>query len=382
MINKRNLTINTYDTSPLTYRGIVDSTELNDIFNSLKSNALKCVLRTRKTQEKLKDLQNSYIYINKYLSSKVRDLNYQANNLLFNAASGIGTSIISLYDNEIGASGIINSCTLDTNYGQLTLEDDYSWSKITRYDDHLGDKRPTPDVKIYVDDILRPTDDAAYNCLDSLSDTIWLEHTTYADHVIKFQLPKSIKPKINSLKIDFFPEYNSIIKKIEYYSIKGFWETINNYESDGRSIKIYFSPYDYGDMFRITLFPVSADDPIIGISNVDLYLTNYKNNGTATFTFPNTELFTITSLLDLKIDYYIDNNSLINQFSNSNPLKAFLIIDTDEYELPYTVINGSSNINLNIGEIDHKYIKIRFELTEVNLTSPVIRGAVLSYTKE
>lgn len=381
MITKRNLQINTYNTDPLSYRGPANSTELNNILNSLKINSLNCILRTRKSDKILNDLKKSYVYMNEYMGAKVRDLESRSYSLIQNAASGLNTSIISFYDQNIINSGIINNLNVDALYGQLSLSEDYSWSKITRYTDQFGDEKPTPDVKIYVDDILRSTDNDAYNCLDNLSYTLWIENTTYEDHVIKLQLPKSIKPKINSIKLDFFPQYNCIIQNIEYYSIKGFWEEIMHYESDGRSIKLYFSPYDYGDQIKITLRPRSVSNPIIGIGNIDLYLINYINNGNATFKFPEIEKYILTSIDDLIVDYYIDNFVVLNQFSTNNPLKVFLIIDGDEYEIPHSVLARAEKLNFDVGTINQKEISIRFELTEVNLTTPVIKGAQLLYTR-
>ena len=379
MINKRNLQISNISTDSLNYRGPAESAEINTILNTLKMNANTCILRTRKVGKKLDDLRKAYVYLNEYLSSKVLDLNYKTDKLTSYAASGVNASVISCYDYNIINSGIFTNVNADTTYGQLSLNENNTWSKINRYTDYMGDLRSTPDVQIWVDDVLREQGDIAYNCLDNLSDTLWIESTTYAEHVIKLKLPKSIKPKINSLKLDLFPQYSSIIRNIEYYSTKGTWEAINNFDSDGKSIRLHFAPYDYADQIRITLLPSSRSNPIIGIGNIDLYLINYINTGSAIIKFPELEKLTIQSLDNLNIDYYIDNYTMLNQFSNVNPLKVFLIIDTDEYEIPYNVINGTDKLNLNTGIIDKKEIKLRFELTEINLTSPVINGATLTY---
>jgi len=384
MLNKRNLQVSTYTTDPISYRGPADSSEMNYILNSLKINANNCILRTRQTSKKLDDMRKAYTQLNNYITKKIRDLNYQSNKLIDYTSSGIYTSIISMYDYDVVNSGVITNLNTDTLYGQLTLAEDYSWSKITRYTDHLGNQKATPDVKISVgpsgSQTVREHDNDAYNCLDNLNHTLWIENTTYEDQMITLTLPKSLKPKINTLKLDFFPQYSCIIKKIEYYSIKGFWEPLSNYDSDGKSIKLHFSPYDYADQIRITIRPISENDPIIGIGNIDLYLTNYMNNGSAIFKFPEVEKLTITSLDDLVIDHYIDNYSVSNQFNTINPLRVYLDIDGDEYEIPYNVINGSNDLNLDVGTITEKVIKVRFEITEVNLTTPVVKGAVLSYT--
>lgn len=380
MITKRNLTLNTFNTDPITYRGIADSTELNTILNSLKTNAYNCILRSRKTAKKLDNLRNAYVYLNQYMASKMLDLNYKADQILNYSASGLHSSTISMYDYNVTQSGVLSNVKVDTNYGQMTLDIDYSWSKIPKYTDYLGDKKPTPDVKIYVDDVEKDSTDSAYDCLDSLGSTLWIESTTYEDHVIKFKMPVSLKPKINALKLDFFPQYSCVIKKIEYYSIKGTWEELSNYESDGKSIYMHFNPYDYDDQVRITIKPISDLYPIIGIGNFDLYLINYVNAGSATFKFPELEKLTITSLNNLKVDYYIDNYSTANQFSTNNPMKVYLIIDSDSYEIPYNVINGTNGLNLNVGTITNKEIKIKFDMTEINMTSPVIRGATLIYS--
>ena len=138
--------------------------------------------------------------------------------------------------------------------------------------------------------------------------------------------------------------YNSIIKKIEYYSIKGVWEEIKNYESDGRSIKLYFAPYDYGDQVRITLLPLSSSEPIIGIGNLDLYLINYMNKGVATLKFPSLEQFTITSIDSLKVDHYIDNYAINGLIHNGTTLTAVSLGESipngDRHQVTVESYNG------------------------------------------
>jgi len=392
MIEKRNQKISLYNTDPLQYRGTADSGDINEILNNLKSNALKAILRSRKTSERLDSLSKAYFHFTDFFTQRTNDLEYKTGSLIEAAASGLDTSIISMYDNNIVNSGVLNNATADVSFGQLTLSQNYEWSKVTRYTDNFGDLRPTPDLKIFVDDSLREPNDQAYNCLDSLSDTLWIEDTSFAEHTIRFDFPKGLQPKLNALEVSMFPQYAMRLETAEYLSLNGSWRTINNTSNEGISIKRYFSPNDFADKIRLKVFPLSSTTPLIGLSNFDAFLIDYINNGSAIFEFPEVSKYTISKLDNLIVDFDIDPVALNNQFSTLNPIRVTLNVGGDldaltgltggtNYEIPFEVLNGTSNFSLNTGTITQERIFIQFNLTEINQTTPVVRGAVLNYTR-
>lgn len=366
----------------LGYRSQINSKELNEMIRSIEESVLRSLLRGTKLQE---DTERFNLAVNasyRGLSSKFSQLSYPIDGATSGVAfcSAFGQVVdndATTYKNEVG--GIL---TLGWN------QDNGKLTKIPVYEGVLS-----PNIQIYLNDVLQPITDPIYNILDKDHSTFWVKETDSLNtQTLEIVLPNSINKTFNYIEVVPFPIFGMKIEKIEYLDMQSRW--IQLFPQDGMSfydlngpLFLHVAPREFNNSIKIS-FKAMTNVNAIGFSSIDVANIDYFNNtSTVYLKFENlkTEMSgnPINEIIPTKInlDFYADGvlnndyNKFIGEISlvtstGGFPTKTLGLDKTASQD-----IKNSPTMQLETpGEL---YLKV--VLNEVNKTSPVIRGARLAY---
>jgi hypothetical protein len=366
-------------TKELDYRSQINSKELNEMIRSIEESVLRSLLRGTKLQEDLTRfnlaVDCSYKAMYKQFNNMKYPQDYLTNGTAFCSAFGDVVEPNTTNKNEV--AGIL-TLGWNTNNGKL--------SKIPVYEGVVS-----PNILIYLDDIVQPISDPIYNILDKDPSTFWVKEASSGEHTIEIVLPNSINKTFNYLEIVPFPIFGMIINKIEYLDLQSRMIEVPNdvlmsYNNIG-PMYLHLSPKEFNNTIKIT-FTVLPEICAMGFSSIDICNIDYFNNpSTAYFKFENiiteyngvsvTEIkptkvildFYADGVLNKDYDKFITEVSLVTSASDT-PTRTFGL-NKERYQ----EIDTSETIILeNTGEL---YLKVI--LNEVNKTTPVFRGAKLTY---
>jgi len=387
-INRRK-TLSVYpDITEIEYGSAIESSELNKQLRSIEESALRAILRGRELSSEVQRLQLGVIKSYQAMSNFVGSLEYQEDGLLYASTYDVDTNLTATSD-----------VFYDSNYGYTSLNPIGSYSKIPRGENYDG--RVSPQVVIELDSVEVEPNSEIYDALDGTNKSFWLQETDSSSHTIDIHLPPALTKRFNYVELYPFPLYGCTIDSVEYMPFRGGTledVTKNIYgmnplqDNKGQAVKLYLSPKEYNGTVRVTVTPL---DGYIGFSNIDIKFLDFDNTSKPGYLLfkgleGKDDGYGIT-VNELTVDWYFDGPETMI-LSDETPVRMWLSIgevsDTDG-TFTYTTfrhpveladirtLTVDKPLTINTGEV----LALEFQLKEHNVTTPVIRGAKISYTE-
>jgi len=377
----------------LQYASNIDVSELNKMLSSLDESSLRAVYRGKKARYETDQLFLAVIKSFEALSSRVNSMTY----------SSTDNAVASAYTPPMINTGDLN---YDHSYGQTTLKQVSSFSKIPRGNGYDG--KVSPSVKMFIGQTEIFPDNPMFNILDGTNNSFWIKEVDPdSNHEIRIDLPPSITKRFNYIEIFPFPVYGMVISKVEYTTTYGRRRDVladvhgtNNplMNNSGESVKLYLSPKDFNGTIYITVKAGSLG--VIGFSNVDIKFIDFDNNASKGFT----RFDTISShkpssgtrsmiASSAQIDYWMDYKNLKDVVqTNQSSIKAWIKSGVyDQITKDIVVPSGGLNVALNLNNTNvlsnetpftlgsNDDVWFVYELSEYNLTTPVINGCKMTF---
>lgn len=373
-------------TETLPYRGKIDTFKLNEIIRSLEESVLRAVIRGSKLQEKINmmnlAINSSYI---SFAKSNQIYTSYPTTSDISSSTSYVGVAFATAFGN-------IDGVKQDKSAGIVTLDwsENNKLSKIPIYEGVVS-----PNIKIYIDNILRSNEDSAYNILDKDLTNFWIESATSGEHSIELVLPPSLSNTFNYIEILPFPIFGIEITSIQYTDLIGNNKIIypiseNSFYSNGGPLVFHLSPREYNNSIKIN-FNVVDGINVMGFSLIDICSIDYQNNtNTVYLKFENIPQFdtqgnevTDITLVSIDTDFYVDgvlNTSYDNFITELSIVPSIGSSDT----VGLKRVRGYQTIpetTITLGDTGtEKTLYLKVVMNEVNTTTPVLRGAKINFT--
>ena len=370
----------------IAYRSKMDSVELNEMLRSLEESVLRSLLRGTKLSERVNMLNlavnSAYVALSKSQQSYTA---YPTTTDITSATSFVGSAYATAF-------GEVNGVRQNKTAGIVTMDwnDNKKLSKIPVYEGVVS-----PNIKIYVDNILRPSDDPVYSIIDGDNSTFWVESTTTGQHTLEIVLPPSVQKTFNYLEMTPFPLFGMNIKQIQYTDLHNKAQVIyptseNSFYSPGGPLMFHLQPREYNNSIKI-VFEVLEGIGAMGFTLIDICNIDYLNNtNTVYLKFENipeydvygTKVTEITPV-SIDIDFYVDGH-LDNTYDNFITDISLAAIIGNATTMGLARTKGYQTIpatSIVLGTVDGKNsLYLKFVINEIGLTTPVIRGAKLNYT--
>jgi hypothetical protein len=362
----------------LEYRQNISSNQLNEMLKSIEQSVLRAIIRSTELSNKIDALNlgitNSYNALFGHEKSYEKYPNYAT------------TTFATAFNREISGG------RQSQNAGIVTLDwDNYNkQSKIPIKDGVLS-----PNVRILVDDIVRPEGDDVYNILDSDPTTFWIEQADPGEHTIEIQLPPSLSKRFNYLSLVPFPVFGIEITKIEYADVQSVWQVIFDSDKKSETYKPYrfynatgpmdfhLTPKEYNNTIKIT-FNLRDGLSAMGFSTVDISLIDYHNTATTIMmpfeNLPDPGVSTLITPDNLSLDFYIDGASTTNynKFFEKNGGGIYLTNDDGTTLGNIAPIHKTQSQTWPSIDISNG-LWLKVVMNEVDMTAPVFRGCKLEY---
>jgi hypothetical protein len=374
----------------LDYRGNIDSKQLNSMLKSIEESVLRAILRGTELQEKINRLSLG-------VNSAYRSL--ESHNQIYNQYPKVidlpegeygGVSFATAFESILGTGRQYKAAGIAT----MNWEDKRKLSKIPVYDGKVN-----PSVTIYVDGILRQPDDPVYNIIDGDPSNFWVEATTSGVHTLELNLPPSISKKFNYLEIIPFPIFGIDITNIQYSDLQSVSHSIyptkdNPFYNKSGPLVLHLSPREFNNTITIT-FSVKSGVNTMGFSLIDIANIDYLDNS-STLIIPcenipqpskfdhNGNPFTGIDISEVFLDFYVDGviddkyDSFISEISlmNRQDGSGSFNIKLQKTRKPQLISAPPADLVQSSGD---NALFLKFVINEVNLTSPVIRGASIRW---
>lgn len=392
MINSRKTLSVFPDIKELAYSSRLDTSELNKQLRSIEESALRAILRSKEITSELDRIQLGVIKSYQAMAQRYGSLEFEAEDKAYASAFNVANDKTS--DNNVW---------YDTDYGLVSLNPIGSYSKIPRGEKYDG--KVSPQVTMYLDGSEIEQDSEAYDALDGTNKYFWVQEVAVnSQHEIRIDLPPSLTKRFNYIEMFPFPLYGQQVLKVEYQDFRGIrWDvtkdiygTLNPMQSNnGEAIKLYLAPKEFNGSIYITVKASTLG--VIGFSNVDIKFNDFDNTTKSGFlrfdSFDDMTKPKTLTLSKVAVDYYFDGptaQSLIT--SNESPIEVWLqagkevdgvLVPTNNWQHRIDLAKADTldlnnmSVTLNDGET----IFLQFNLTEHNTTTPVIRGAKLTYAE-
>jgi len=373
--------------SEIEYTSKINSSELNKQLKSIEESALRAILRSRDVSTEISRVQAGIIKAYEAMATKYGNINFEQGNVAY------ATS----YDiiNNMTSKGKI---LYDIAYGMATLNPIGSYSLIPRGERYDG--KVSPQVTVTLDSVEQLENSAIYDALDGSNRSFWMKEVSAGEHVIQIDLPPALTKRFNYIEIYPFPLYGMNIKKIEYKDYHSKTWNVNReiyginplQHNTGEAIKLYLSPKEFNGSIYITVEATTLG--VIGFSNIDIKFLDYNNTTqTGFFKFDTFGSKTKPYNLQLEkavIDFYFDGPTAQSMITSSEAPITCTFIQGTEANGVITPGTWSHRVNLadastldlnnvNVTLQSNENIFLSFELTEHNMTTPVLRGAKLNY---
>lgn len=375
-------------TEDIEYRSNINSKNLNMILKSLEESVLRALMKSTEVERQLGMLNlgatSSYLALSR--SNQIYNSYPQPYNIPSGQYGGVCYAT---------AFGDISGVRQDKSVGVVTMDwkENKKLSKIPSYQGVIS-----PTVQIYLDSVLRPVGDSIYNILDGDTSTIWIEQAASGLHTLELVLPPSTQKTFNYVEVVPFPIFGMEITKIEYYDFQSNLQTIypledNLFYNGSGPLIMHLTPREFNNTIKIT-FNVINGLNVMGFTSIDVGSIDYMNNtNTVYIKFDNVpevdhNNVSITSIrpVGIDLDFYADGvvddnyNSFISEISlvtspTTNPNSSLSIPKKRGYQ-GINTSNASFSVSQPSGP-NALYLKV--VMNEVNLTTPVIRGAKLDY---
>ncbi len=389
-INRRK-TLSVYpDITEVEYGSAIESSDLNKQLRSIEESALRAILRGRELSSEVSRLQLGVIKSYQAMSNFVGSLQYIEDGRLYASTYDVETNVSSTSD-----------IFYDTNYGYTSLNPIGSYSKIPRGEKYDG--RVSPQVVIELDSVEVEPNSEIYDALDGTNKSFWLEEVTDEQHIIDIHLPPALTKRFNYIELYPFPLYGCTIDSVEYMPFRGgLYEdvTANIYggnpleNNKGEAVKLYLSPKEYNGTVRVKVTPL---DGYIGFSNIDIKFLDFDNTSKPGF-IPFRGLegkddgYGIT-VNELTVDWYFDGPETMI-ISDETPIRMWLSVgDIDPVAGTFDSTAATFRHPVELADIrtltvdkpltinTGQSLVLEFQLKEHNVTTPVIRGAKITYVE-
>jgi hypothetical protein len=367
----------------LGYRSNIYSMSLNTMLKSIEESTLRAIIKGGEIENQLSriNLATNVGYLGLNRGAQMYQY-YPRDNSIPQGEYG-GLCFASAFGNYSGSRQ-------DKLAGIMTMpwSNTKKLSKIPIYNGVLS-----PSVQIYVDGILRPSDDPVYAILDGDLETFWVETASVGEHTLEIVLPPSINKSFNYIEINPFPIFGLDITKVEYYDNQSVAQEVfatnnNMFFNASTPIKFHLAPKEFNNVIKIT-FNVIEGINAMGFTTVDICNIDYLNNeSTFYLQFENIPKkdHTNNSITAIK-PMYIDLDFFVDGVKDSNYSSFFKEISLTKGrsfndKLLLKKIPGRQDIdvdsfNIQVGSSTDLWLKVT--MNEVGFTSPMFRGAKLSY---
>jgi hypothetical protein len=374
------------------YRSNINSKDLNLMFKSIEESVLRALIKGAEVESKIKtlNLASNSAYTALGIQNQVYN-DYPKPQTIPSGEYG-GVAFCSAF-------GEISGVRQDQVGGIVTMNwnNNKKLSKIPVYNGVVS-----PNVQIYVDDILRPVGDPVYSILDGDKSTFWVEQTTSGSHTLELVLPPSTQKTFNYIEIYPFPIFGIEITKIEYYDLQSIKQTIypsvdtNFYNKCGPLI-LHLAPREFNNTIKITYNVINGIDAM-GFTSIDICSIDYLDTTNTVYlkfeNIPEKNYLgnTLTSIrpVSISLDFYVDgvlkkNGDEYDSYITEIKLVTSPDVPTGSINIKRLrdeqTLNISNSSLLTVTQSDGSpnacYLKV--VMNEVNLTTPVVRGAKLNY---
>lgn len=358
----------------LEYRQKIDPDQLNVMLRSLEESVLRSLLKCTEITDQMESLSlgvySSYMGL-AYQDQKINQFLTNTSGVLFATAFD---PISSAVDVPCGRSN--DTCGLLT----LNWETARKMSKIPRQDEIVS-----PSVLVYVDSNLRSSEDSVYNIFNKSNSSFWIESVsnTSTTHTLEIQLPTAINKKFNYIEILPFPLFGIEITQIDYQNELSITNSIYPtddtvfYTGSGPLI-LHLAPKSFNGTIKI-YYTVKENIGAMGFSNIDVGFIDYNNTDQTSYLpfYVPTDLGNVI-LTNMDLDFYVDGttdfNSVITEIALVTSIGGSNIAVLKPVRTAQTLGNISTDLSGGV-----LYLKIK--MREKNFTSPVFRGAKLTYTR-
>ena len=378
--------------SDIEYRSNISSKDLNLMFKSIEESILRSLIKGAETESKIKMLNLASNSAYTALSIQNQIYNDYPKPQTFPSGEYGGVAFCSAF-------GEISGVRQDSVGGIVTMNwnNNRKLSKIPIYNGVVS-----PNVQIYVDNELRPVGDPVYSILDGDKSTFWVEQTSSGEHTLELVLPPSTQKTFNYIEIYPFPIFGIEITKIEYYDLQSIKQTIypstdTNFYNKYGPLLLHLFPREYNNTIKIT-FNVIDGVNTMGFTSIDICSIDYLDTSNTVYlkfeNIPEKDYLgnTLTTIrpISINLDFYIDG--VIKKDGNEydsyiSEIKLVTSPDISDGSINIKRIRDEQTLNisnlssLTVSQIDGSpntcYLKV--VMNEVNLTTPVIRGAKLTY---
>jgi len=356
----------------LKYRQNIDVSQLNRMLKSLGESVLRALLRGNEMKCLIDRLNLAVETSNTFIGreiTKISSTSSSSANILFATAYESVTPKYGYSINHDKVAGIVT----------MPFSNNRVFTKVPRYDsddDGIADT-VSPSVKIYIDGILRSSDDAVYNILNRRNDSFWIEQFSDAgEHTIEIELPPSLNKKFNYIEICPLPVFGFDITKIQYYDIHGDLQDIkvpDNIAINGPHV-LHLSPKEFNNTIKITVSTMETNS-VIGFTNIDIALVDYLDTSQS-FYIEFANVPTVDCSIDAVLDFSVDNP----ESNYTNFIEDVRLVYDMNDDLVTTLIpmTGKAQRFNNIQLLGQLYLKVTMK--EFDMTSAVFKGCRIFYT--
>jgi len=379
------------------YADPISSEKLNKQFESLRESVLRAIIRTQEINSTLA------VYEEAFNAQSITLGNYY-NTLAQQLDDNFDIAYITSHDKNIQYTNI----KYDTAYGFTTLGLVSNYSKIPRMEGYNG--KVSPDVEIYINGVKQEFDSDAYRALDGSLKTVWFKQFQPNEQIVfEIVLPQTLTKRFNYIEINPFPVFSYTINKITYENLYGvetevtkeFQGTYNPITSTTKCtpIKLYMSPKEFNGIVKI--YATADENGYFGFSNLDIGFMDFNNTTSECFmlfnSLINNKITQQLKLNTISTSFYFDAPAADALLKGATPvLEARLVIahkvlqpDGSYVITPISQgikldISSGGNINLHNQQIElteNNLLYLHLKFTEHNMTTPVFRGAKLTYKR-
>ena len=377
--------------SEIEYRSNINSKDLNLMLKSIEESVIRSLLKGAEIESKLRMLN---------IASNVGYTALSIQNQIYNDYPEPQTIPSGEYGGVgfCSAFGEVSGFRQDKVAGIITMDWDTNkkLSKIPVYNGVVS-----PNVQIYVDDVLRPVGDPVYNILNGDKSSFWVEQTTAGTHTLELILPPSTQKTFNYIEVYPYPIFGLEITKIEYYDFQSIIQTLypstdSNFYNKYGPLILHLAPREFNNTIKLT-FNVIDGVNAMGFTSVDVCSIDYLNN-TNTFYLKfenipqldhNGNPLPYIHPIDISLDFYVDGvvkkdgteyDSYISEIKLVNsPTISEGAINVKRVRDKQIINTANSYLSVTQGTGTPNACYLKVVMNEVNLTTPVFRGAKLSY---
>jgi hypothetical protein len=365
-------------------------TDLSAAYESLLSNNIRLV-----------DLAKTAGYINQATRTRVADLEFLVYMLGYYSTTDKVLGV-SMY-NPAGVSE--GTSAHDPIYGELTLPYVANHSKLPIYEDFNGFQRVIPQVSVSVAEeggayVAQDRGTTAYNPLDRYLGDAWLLESDTPPSPVNYRVtyPTPTNPAVNMLTVDLIPEGLIKITDLTYTNQQASYVTIPGFTEQLISWRYHFKAVDVLNGIDVELSDINEPIQLVnlsgegkyvyGMSNLMIQYAEHQSTSWAVTQMSADSIEFITSL-EASAELNTGDGTPVtdavriqvytgDQADWENPSGGDLVYDSNVDAYPYD--SSQTPIDTKVGGVGVGSIWVKWLLTRVQDTTPVVRGIRITYT--